>query len=204
TQSGSIVEELEVRGEDMEGIAWHPEYETLWVVEERQREIIEYDTLGQILSRFQVDVERRNENDGLEGIAINTRNHHIFVANEKNPRRLVELDAQGNQLRKVPVDFGLDDEARGLDLSGLHYDDVHDWLWLISDEARAIFVIDPDGRPLAAFQSDVQDLEGITVLHEQQRIAAVSDDLQRLVYFDLPDPLLHLPRRVGTSTSAAR
>jgi hypothetical protein len=58
------------------------------------------------------------------------------------------------------MDLGAPEDARGLDLSGLFYDETDEVLWLVSDEARAVFVLDRTGRPLAAFDAGQSDLEG--------------------------------------------
>jgi uncharacterized protein YjiK len=86
------VDELRVRGDDMEGITQHPRNRSLYVVEERLRQVVQFDTLGNEIARYPVDVEVRNQNDGLEGITIDPVTNRVFVVNEKNPRVLIELD----------------------------------------------------------------------------------------------------------------
>ncbi len=194
---GRIVDRLRVRGDDMEGITQHPVNLSLFVVEEKLRQIVQFDTLGNEIARFPVDVEVRRENDGLEGITIDPSTNHIFVVNEKNPRVLLELDvlrgSERQEIRRTYMDLGAPEDARGLDLSGLFFDEIDDILWLVSDEARAVFVLDRTGRPLAAFDAGWPDLEGIAIIRSLDRIYLVSDELQRLFVFEYPDPLVRLP-----------
>lgn len=196
-KNGEIVDILEVDGDDMEGIAQHPGNLLLFVAEERLSDIVQYDTSGNEIQRTRVAVEQQSENDGLEGITINPSNGHIFMVNEQNPRALVEMDlsrAMDQQLiRYTPVDFRAGKDAEGLDFSGLCFESEAQVLWLVSDEARAVFVLDLMGNPLAAYDSDEENLEGIAVIADEQRIYLVSDDLQQLVVYEYPAPLLRLP-----------
>jgi uncharacterized protein YjiK len=194
---GTIVDELRVRGDDMEGITQHPRNRSLFVVEERLREIVQFDTLGNEIARYPVDIEVRSQNDGLEGITIDPVTNHIFVANEKNPRVLIELDVlrgiDAQEIRRSSMDLGAPEDARGFDLSGLFYDETDEVLWLVSDEARAVFVLDRLGRPLAAFDAGQSDLEGIAIIRSKNRIYLVSDELHTMFVYEYPDPLIRLP-----------
>ncbi len=188
---GNIADELDVGGHDMEAITQHPEDLTLYVAEERLRQIVQYDTLGNELNRFDVDVEVQQENDGLEGITVNPETNHIYVVNEQNPRVLIELDLsrpeREQQVMYKPMDFRAGEEAKGLDLSGLFFDDKDGVLWGVSDEARAVFALDPGGRPLAAYHAGRVDLEGIAIIRETNRMYLVSDERQELFIFAYPE-----------------
>ncbi len=194
---GRVVDELQVRGDDMEGITQHPVNRTLYVVEERKREIVQYDTLGNEIARYPVDVEIQNVNDGLEGITINPATNHIFVVNEKNPRVLIELDVlrgfDRQLIRQTPIHFGAHPYEEGLDLSGLFFDSEDEVLWMVSDDARAVFMLDTRGRPLAAFDAGQEDLEGIALNRDENRIFLVSDGLQQLFEYEYPQLLRRLP-----------
>ncbi|MFO8028447.1 MAG: SdiA-regulated domain-containing protein [Cyclonatronaceae bacterium] len=196
-RQGRIVNELQVEGDDMEGISQHPVNKTLFVAEERLRQIVHYDTLGNEIARYPVDLEGRNENDGLEGITINPGTSHLFVVNEKNPRVMMELDvllgSERQQIRRSSLDFGAPEDVRGLDLSGLFYEDADGVLWLVSDEARAVFVLDTSGRMLAAFDTGLAKLEGIAVIRSENEIYLVSDELEQLFVYEYPEPFHRMP-----------
>ncbi len=197
TTEGRIVKRLDVKGSDLEGVVQNPVDKTLWVVDETFWQIIQFDTLGQEKHRFELDVEHKRMNLGLEGIALDPVRNVIYAANEKNPRVIVEVDVskpgESRQLRVIPVLFGANPDTRGLDLSGLHFDVEDELLWLVSDEARAVFVLDRDARPVAAFDAGQVRLEGIAIIRQKNTIFLINDDPQRLFLFEYPDPLLRLP-----------
>ncbi len=199
TKTGDIVNVLDVGGEDMEGITQHPNNRLLYVVEERSREIVIFDTSGNEIDRYKVDVEMTNLNDGLEGITINPENDHIFVVNKRLPRALIEMNvtagARLDQIRYTPMNFGAEEDADGLSLAGLFFDNVDGVLWMVSDEARAVFVLDLDGRPLAAYDAFEKDLESIALIRDDNRIYLASDGNHTLFAFEFPDPFLRLPAR---------
>ncbi len=207
TKTGQIVEELKVAGNDMEGISHHPHTLLLYVAEERLRTIVQYDTLGNRIRSDSVAVDIRHRNRGLEGITINPANNHVFVVNKMIPRALIELDlsreAGDQQIRFTHVHFGgpedtkgtSDDDSRGLSLAGLFFDSEEDVLWVVSDRARAVFMMDFTGRPLAAFDAAQEDLEAIALIKEENKIYLVSDTYHTLFVFDYPQPLIRLPAR---------
>ena len=205
TKTGRIVEELKVGGHDMESISQHPDNLLLYVAEERRRTIVQYDTLGNKIRSDSVAVDIRHRNRGLEGLTINPANNHVFVSNKMIPRVLIELDLSKEkgeqQIRFTPIDFGgpsdangtSDDASKGLSLAGLFFDCEEEVLWVVSDRARAVFVLDHKGRPLAAYDADEYDLEGIAVINKENRIYLASDSNQTLFVFDYPQPLIRLP-----------
>lgn len=205
TKKGEIIDKLEVNGDDMEGISQHPHSRILYVAEEKMRTIVQYDTLGNKIRSDSVAVDVRRRNRGLEGITINPVNNHVFVVNKMTPRVLIELDLskekEKQQVRFTPVHFGgiednrgdSDDDSRGLSLAGLHFDGEDEVLWVVSDRAQAVFVLDMLGRPLAAYDAAEDDLEAIAVIREENRIYLVSDTHHTLHVFEFPDPMTRLP-----------
>ncbi|MDG5813697.1 lamin tail domain-containing protein [Chitinispirillales bacterium ANBcel5] len=198
-REGSIVLELQVDGHDMEGISQHPHNRNLYVAEERLRTIVVYDTLGTEIERFKVDVEFQRLNDGLEGITINPFTGNVFVVNKRLPRALIELDLSREEESRerlyAPMNLGAHKDSAGLSLAGLFFDSDKEVLWMISDEARAVFVLDLTGRPLAVFDAFKRDLEAIALLREDEKIYLVSDRLHTLFAFRLPSPLKMLSPR---------
>jgi uncharacterized protein YjiK len=197
TKTGTIVDELPVKGDDMEGITQHPENHLLYVAEEKLRHIVRYDTLGNKIKSDSVEVDIEHINRGLEGITINPKNGHVFVVNKKVPRVLIELDLskeqEHQQIRYTPVDFGAGHDAEGLSLSGLFFDEQENVLWVVSDRASAVFILDLFGRPLAALDAGQEDLEAIALIREENRIYLVSDELRTLFVYEYPENLSRLP-----------
>ena len=197
SKEGRVIERFASGGGDLEGITQHPRDRTLWVVDEAFWEVVQFDTLGTELTRFEVDTGARRHNQGLEGITLDPAHDHLYVVNEKNPRVMIVYDVSNTSdirhLRTIPLDFNASPETKGLDLSGLFFDERNQVLWLVSDEASAVILLDLDGRPLAAYETGVINGEGVTVIHEDKIIYLVSDERNRLYHFDLPDPVLRLP-----------
>lgn len=180
--SGEMLAVLPYEGDDMEGITMNPNDSTLWVAEERLRQVIQFDTLGNILQIADVPVEKVNENDGLEGISINPENNHLFVLNEKNPRAFIELNEQMDLVRYAEIDF--DPPFVMTDLSGLFYDDSKQEFWIVSDESKKIVITDFDLNPKKYFLLDREKFEGIAVDFSSNRLYLVNDEENRLFLYE--------------------
>jgi uncharacterized protein YjiK len=177
--TGEILGEIQYDSEDMEGIAIHPSNGSIWVVEERARELVNLTRSGTVIRRVPLNIERQNDNDGPEGVAINPNNGHFFVVNEKNPRLLVELNPQFEIINTIVIDFpGI--FAVG-DLSGITYNTDDNTLWLLSDESAKIVAADTEGNPLYIYETNVNDGEGIAIDVSQGKVYIVSDD-ERMLY----------------------
>ncbi|MCC5793660.1 MAG: SdiA-regulated domain-containing protein [Chromatiales bacterium] len=178
TRQGEVVKHVPFASDDLEGIVVDPANLTLWVVEERLREILNVTREGTVLSRTPVPVEVNRPNDGLEGITINTRTGDFFVINEKNPRLLLRLGPDLQVRETVPLDFS------GIffmsDVSGISYDRVENTLWIISDESRKIVVIDLQYNPVRMYRTDILKGEGIAVDPDLRRVYAICDAESRL------------------------
>jgi len=62
SSSGRILSSFSFIGEDLEGIAVNPIDNTIYVVEERKREIIQFDNLGNHIKTIAVSIEENNDN----------------------------------------------------------------------------------------------------------------------------------------------
>jgi len=173
------------KGDDMEGITMNPNDGTLWIAEEKFRQIVQLTTDGEVLQIVDVPVEAQNPNDGLEGITWNPNNNHVYVVNEKNPRKFIELDTDFEVVRSVPIDF--EGEFTLLDLSGLFYDHIKDEIWIVSDDSQRLVITDQELNPLRAFNLGRDKFEGVAVDLETYRVYMVNDRENRLYVFDLVD-----------------
>lgn len=164
---GKILQTVKLNGVDPEGITVVDDT-TFAVVFERERIFAKYLTSGKEIFRKKFDEFKGELNTGFEGLTINTKNGHYFIVNEKNPRLLIELDADLNVIVKTEL---TDTD----DYSGVFYDDTLDQLWIISDENNAIMQCDFDGSIKESFRVTVPQMEGIAVDHKTKRIYAISD-----------------------------
>lgn len=189
--TGEITTELYYSGDDMEGITYDAVSGTLWIVEERMRQIVQLGTIGQILQRISVDIGQEIENDGPEGIALNTLTGHFFVANEKNPMVIMELDTSHVIIRVTDIVF--EGGFAISDISGLFHEPERDELWILSDISQKIVVTDTGLNPIRWYHLDVNKPEGIAVDLQRGRVYIVSDLDDRLYTYELyglanPDP----------------
>lgn len=181
TFQGDIIGNLSYRGDDMEGITMNPNDGTLWVAEERLREIVQLDMEGNILKRVDIPVLVVNENDGLEGIAIDPVTEHFYIVNEKSPREFIELNKEFEVVRRVPIDFR--SNFRLDDLSGIFYVSENREFWIVSDESMRIVVTDFELNPLRSYELGRRKFEGIAVDIRVGRVYLVNDEEDRLYVF---------------------
>jgi len=193
TRSGELLKVLSrYQGEDVESIVQHPVNFSLWISEERQRALVNIDTLGFTLGRIELDIPGDDPNNGIEGITINPNNLHFYAVNKRNPRLFIELNSQGDVIRMDEKNFGASGSAGGLSFAGLSYDPQDDVIWMVSDEARAVFILSTEGDVLAAWDAPFFDIEGIAVDREAGMLFLVSDSDAILYHLTIPDEILHL------------
>lgn len=183
TFDGQIIGHLPYEGNDMEGITMDPRNETLWVAEERFRTILQFNRDGNLLEEVHVPVTANELNEGLEGIAINPENGHIYIVNQKNPIAFIELDEEMTVVRNVDIDFEMPYSVT--DLSGLFYDTVHRQIWMVSDESQKIVVTDLDLNPIHYFDLDRIKFEGIALDLSSDTVYLVNDEENKLYVFRL-------------------
>lgn len=182
---GEILDVLTAyEGDDMEGITMNPNDGTLWVAEEKLRQIVQLTVEGEVLQVVDVPVEQNNLNDGLEGIAWNPANDHVFILNEKNPRLFIELDSQFNVHRTVSPIF--DYPYNMQDLAGLFYLHEEREFWIVSDDSEKIVVTDKELNPLRGYKLSGDKFEGIAVDTNRERLYLVNDREEALYVFELP------------------
>jgi len=182
---GEILDVLTAyEGDDMEGITMNPNDGTLWVAEEKLRQIVQLTVEGEVLQVVNVPVEQNNRNDGLEGIAWNPANDHVFILNEKNPRLFIELDSQFNVHRTVSLIF--DQPYHMRDVAGLYYQHEEEEFWIVSDDSEKIVVTDKELNPLRGYNLPADKFEGIAVDTNRERLYLVNDREEALYVFELP------------------
>lgn len=179
---GTILERLIYEGDDLEGITVNSATRTLYVVEERLREVREIDKRGNILRVQRLEIPGENPNDGLEGITINPGANELYVVNEKNPMLFIRLDLDDLSIIETrPIDFIR--IFRITDVSGVFYDAINDEIWLLSDESKKIVVTDMNFTPVRAYRTDMTKGEGIAVDVPNKTVYIVNDDTDELFVF---------------------
>jgi len=177
---GMLLDSLSYLGEDLEGITQNTTDGTLWVVEERRREVVNVDTLGRELRRVKIPVKQKKSNRGLEGIVFYPKKQHLFLLNEKSPKLLIELDDEQGVVSFRKLKFAKD-------FSGLAYDRRQHCLWIASDLSRSVTKWSLIGEPLASYRHDIDKAEGIAIDGERGILYLISDSQDELYLFDPPE-----------------
>ena len=143
------------------------------------------------------------DNNGLEGITVNTSNDHVVVVKEREPGLLIELDASLKTIlstRVLQASQGFihpELKAEKLDFSGLSYDSSSDTLWITSDKGQCLFQYDW-ARDTVLQRLDltistgekpkrIRKPEGVAFDPDRRRIYVVSDRDADLYVFQLHD-----------------
>ncbi len=204
---------FKVPADGLEGITLDTAGEHLFTVSEDDNEIIQIHIDDQtVIARRQIAemagfdelsgyFEGDEKNKGLEGIAWNAETNTVFVVKEGPPGLIVEISGDlttilGHQLLNEDNGF-FDDDAGGdaMDFSGICFDRSRDRFWIVSHEARRLFLYDWKGnRVVQSFTlgygkkgeyAEIDQAEGVAVDPGANRLYVVSDVEARLYVFDL-------------------
>jgi len=178
TLQGKLLGKTSCNGIDLEGITYDETTETLWLIEEGARALVNVDLQGNVLKRKTLDIPAYSSNNGLEGITLNTDNGHIFCLNEKNPSLLLELDENLTIINEYNLGFAND-------YSGIFYDSLEKVLWIVSDESSSVNKCDLTGKLIETYHIGVNQAEGIVVDSKNAKLYVVSDSAEKLYVFEL-------------------
>jgi uncharacterized protein YjiK len=201
--------------DNLEGIAIRSDDSELLVVQEESNSVVVVD-LNSRKERYRRPLSAMTnfdtiahhfpdppDNNGLEGITVNTRNNHVVVVKECQPGLLIELDSSLTTIlstRVLQPSQGFihpELEAEKLDFSGLSYDSSSDSYWIVSDKGRCLFQYDWTGDTvlqrlnLTISSGDkpkrIRKPEGIAFDPGRKRMYVVSDRDADLYVFKLYD-----------------
>lgn len=178
---GEIVSHIAMDSNDLEGIIVDPRDSTLWVAEERLRELVNISREGEELNRVFLDIPGDNPNDGLEGITVNPNNNFFYVVNEQNPRLLIELNPEMEITNQIEINFSGAFEIS--DLSAISYNNEENTLWILSDRSAKIVVTSLSGEPKRMYLTGINDGEGLAVWPEERLVFIASDEERELYIF---------------------
>ncbi len=172
SHDGDIKDEMNVEGTDIEALAFDNDG-NLYIADESSGKIWRLDSDG---DRKGDPIELvEDEVGGLEGLAFSDTGH-LFVAKEKDPARIYELDTDGGELDRKKIDFADD-------LSALAFDPQDGHLYALSDQDRTLFRLDKDLDVDKAWKLPIEHPEGIAF--EGDTLYVVSDSEERLYVFDI-------------------
>lgn len=130
-----------------------------------------------------------NNNKGFEGLAYDPKEQRLFVAKEKDPVRIFEINGFLTASPDQPIDIDVHVNAQRdrdlfvTDLSSLHYDTITGHLLALSDESKMIVEMDATGKPVSSFSlrrgnqglaKDVPQAEGMT-MDDQGNLYVISE-----------------------------
>ncbi len=120
------------------------------------------------------------DNRGFEGLAYDSRHKRLYVAKEKDPVQIYEVDGFADPEPGAPANITIRSNVlrdRGLfvdDLSSLHFSASTNHLLALSDESRLVIELDSEGKPLSTLPLDA-GRQGLTKSVPQAEGLAMDD-----------------------------
>ena len=156
SMTGDLIRMLNYSGNDLEGVTYVPLNSSIYILEEKRKEVVRLDTNGNETLRFPVKVENIFEKHGPEGITYNPYNDHLYIVTEKLPALLIEMDLTGQVYAEHELTFALD-------YSAVYFDPLDGSLWILSDESGIVARCDLSGNPIIRYKTGIQKGEGLFV-----------------------------------------
>ncbi|OQY29557.1 MAG: hypothetical protein B6244_03365 [Candidatus Cloacimonetes bacterium 4572_55] len=173
---GNTREIITVNGDDPEGVAYDPTDYTLWLVEERTREIVHADQSGSIIERHEIEISGSG-NRGFEGVCMDD-DHNFYILNEKDPSLFISLTHDFSISEQITLDFNQD-------YSGLCYDRGRNAFWIVSDESQTICLWSPKNGLLSELiPLSFRKAEGVAYDPINDKIYIVSDSEEKLYVYE--------------------
>jgi uncharacterized protein YjiK len=170
----SVVQCLFYSGTDLEGIAFDETDSTLWLVDERKREIVHINLDGSLIMKKKLSYYSK-KNKGPEGITIGS-NHQIYVVNERDPSILIQLNGNYGINWSIKLNFALD-------YSDISYDITSDTFFIISDKNKAFYSWTLERGVVCKYPLPNEKNEGIAYDHCRNIFYIVNDETSKLYFY---------------------
>src|SRR5262245_1933043 len=171
---GNVTKTLNYGGQDLEGVAYDPASKTLYVTEERLREIVHLSLDGDVLDKVTID-DPGKPNHGPEGITLDDKGS-MFLVNEKQPGLFLELDKNHQVSKRTPLSFAGD-------YSAITWDRKRGFFWIASDESQSLFLWSRTKGVLGQFPLGFPKAEGVAVDNATKTVYVVSDSENKLYVY---------------------
>ncbi len=172
---GDVKDTIGVRGTDLEALAIDDEGR-FHIADESSGKIWRLDESGDRDEEIELD-DVDDGNSGIEGLAFDD-DGHLFVAKEKDPARIYEIDEDGEVVDVKRIDF-----ADDLSALAFNPDDGH--LYALSDEEHSLYRLDTDLRRKTTWRLPIEHPEGIAFDDDGSTVYIASDSEERLYVFEL-------------------
>ncbi len=175
--TGELMNRFVLKDVDFEGIAVYNDT-TLALTREGTSAVLFVSNSGNVIREQNIDLDLKN-NSGLEGIAFVKKENIFILAQEKKPRRLIEVDATSFEVKRE-IKFGKEFP----DLSDIWYDEKSNQLWILSDQGEFVARCNRDGEIVKKHKLKIEKLEGVCVDPVKRKIYTVSDKLAAMFVFE--------------------
>ncbi len=173
SETGEIIKILNYNGNNLEGVTYVPLDSTIYVLEEKTKEIVKLDTNGNEIMRFPLALNNADPKHGPEGITFNPENQHLYVVTEKNPSLLIEMTLEGDVVNTHDLTFAKD-------YSAVFYNAYDGSLWILSDESELLVKCDLSGNPISSYRTGVTKGEGVVIDSEHAKVYIITDQVSVL------------------------
>jgi uncharacterized protein YjiK len=175
SNDGDVEDELDVAARDLEALAVDGNGRFA-IADESDTKVWFVDKDGERTHAFEVD-DVDDGSSGIEGLAFDD-DGHLYIAKEKDPARIYELDKDGHEVARKKIELADD-------LSALAWNPRDGHLYALSDIERSLFRLDKDFDADAAWRLPVEHPEGIAF--DGKSLYVVSDSEERIYEFELAD-----------------
>ncbi len=175
---GKVLDHFKSGIKDLEGITTVGHSE-LAMVSERNREVFITDHRGKVLRKGKLDM-LGEANQGPESVTFNETDSVFYALKEKSPGLLVTLDTAMKEISRRELNFAQDYASMSYEPSRRH-------LWVMSDQSKAVYVLDRNFKIQTVFSIDIAQPEGMTVDYEARKMWVVCDKTSMLYVFTFSD-----------------
>lgn len=176
SKGGKVRGSIDVEARDLEALAIEPSTGQFVIADEGDKKIWFVDDDGDF--KYSIEIDDANDgNSGIEGLAYDD-DGHLFVAKEKDPARIYELDNDGNEVDRTSIELADD-------LSALAWNPRDGHLYALSDAEQSLYRLDNDLDADAAWRLPMDHPEGLAF--DGKTLFIVSDSEERIYEFELED-----------------
>ncbi len=180
--NGEVLRTLDYTGNDLEGVAYNPYDNLVAVTEERKRQLVILDyTEGKERQRADIPTGGNTENKGLEGVSYNRNNRAYYLVNEDLPGELILWSPSAGIISTAQLNFAAD-------YSGIFADAQNGFIYIVSDESRALFKCDYNAKVITEYPLPDTKFEGVAVDGNKNLVYLVNDKTGKYFIFKIKHP----------------